>query len=97
VNITKILHKAYSNACEENDFITVAGRLGMLLSIDGTGDGHISLEGFGHVNFTDGDCSPISDTEDAESDSDVDEAGAGGDDDAEAASDDEFVRRAAEF
>ncbi len=84
MNITNILLKAYSNSCEENYFVTVAGRLRLLMSIDGTGVEHFSQEGIGHVTFTDAglyDCGPISEIEDADSDSDVDDAGAGGDDD----------------
>ena len=71
VHITNMLHLAYAKACSTYDFEKVAGKLGMLITIDGSGDELINLQGLGSVTFDDADGGPPgagSDTESSDSD-----------------------------
>ena len=46
---------AYDDACKNYDFEKVAGRLGMLMTVDDESDAGIHLQGLGSVTFTDAD------------------------------------------
>jgi hypothetical protein len=70
VHLTNMLEKAYAKACSVYDFEKVATQLGMLMTIDGSGDDLIKIQGLGHVSFGDedgGDPPEDSDDDDDES------------------------------
>jgi hypothetical protein len=51
VHLTNMLEKASGKACSVYDFEKVAAQLGRLMTIDGSGDELIKLQGLGHVTF----------------------------------------------
>ena len=91
VHITNMLGLAYARACLEYDFEKNAGKLGMLLTVNGAGDELISLQGLGPVTFTDADGgsigNPSEDEEDSDDDSDAGSADGENDDDSLVADD----------
>jgi len=87
VHITNILDVAYAKACAQYDFTRNAGKLGMLMTVGGSGDKIIELQGLGHVTFTDADGGEAA--EDSEDDDDDDDEEEEDDSDGDELSDDE--------
>ena len=86
VHMTKMLKRAYHTACLETDFEAIAAKLGMNLTIDGSGDDEIKIQGLPDYSFTDtnggsdGGGSEADEKSDSESDVDADESTQIGDD-----------------
>ena len=78
VHMTNMLHLAYVKACATFDFDKVALKLGMQLTIDGSGDDQLAIQGIEDYSFADADGGPVNDgsgmdESSDESDIDVDE------------------------
>ena len=85
VHIEYILASAYARAYAKYDFGCNARELGMLMTVDGTCDQLIDLQGLGHVTFTDADGRGVGggseDGDDDEEEEEEEEGDGGGDED----------------
>ena len=72
---------AYAKICAQYNFKRNAWKLGMLMTVDGSCDELIDLQGLGHVTFTDADGGEVggdSEDEDEDDEEEEEEEGAEG-------------------